>query len=1014
MISTALMSLNMSGQEEKGKNTFDSPIVIATSNTPVERFHTIGVNNFLAVADRIGLNIKLQRGNHKWREGDIPTLATLDKCWKFTVMPGKGSRDNQILRPGNYVLSAIMVAIVKFFDNTNPATLNDSIMADFDFKSCLTSIMKSARKPKSKGVRIGGEEDLNFDDIEVIGPEPTKQQQEFKSLYDTVNGFFNPADQFIPRDIEPQFNIVEKGKGKEKAVIVNEHMLIEEYWLNYFEVYTPTHDYNIKWADVELTDQMLITCVWFLATQRTPKVILKHDDQILRFRGCNRMLEFGLMACHTNDNDLPHAAKVRAIMDAFADGRRPMFNGLKSFLQYYADMDDPWWKFKHPTRTQMILSAVAAGAIAAAALVAGVTWCFNEATEAYSAGQTKGAIRRRNKRIREGWFTQHSETKLAEVSQRKKAGQKATVTTGRGFKLVAKEHMSSSHVDRTNVSIANKIIGNISQISFSMDGEYYEAQVFATFIKNHVAVTVRHAVQYKKWKYIRLAPLGHNSKSPGGTKTMSMDSVNVQSFEGREDVYLTFGSDIGDQPDVSKHVLEDESIQDIRYIIRIGTEGNLEGGYKPCVEDVVGSVIRGEVEAILKPSNNVVVKKNYYTMTSYGRPGECGLPVLGKDRNGAIKILGIYFGAGKDHKVGLFAPIREFEVLSSNKNSEMMSYVEEHMTGLSDRFLAGVHPAGKVDVFYKGTGKTDYVPSMLVNAWLSQGNDLDDFPLQSGKIPVIRESVTYHYEDGTDICISPWHKANSNFIKTGTPAMSKEFLEIMNKRPRILYGNVLETVVMDKKYKSLSIEEVLFGGKYTRQQDRSTSTGFFGLATGIKDRKELFARGEDGKDNYIHPLFHKAIVEAIDKAESGITPGFVNVQSLKDELLDISDVENHKVRMFAVADLVQLVLLATTVGQAVNTIKRDMHSPFILGVNLHSIDASLLRDKLYRFGNKSGGKGAGDVKAMDASVFPRMAHLMAIFFNEFYCYKEGTKEYNRLYAACHSVIIVYWMRGDNF
>ena len=973
-VSSETFTLDMSAVEDKGKYNFNSPLIIATSNTPKEEFHKIGVTNFDAVESRIGIYATIERGSVNWEPGMELTADVLDKCWIFNVDNTSGKRKNKLLENGPHCLSEILEALISKFDQVGPPTITDAITEELDMGGYFAEL--EARKQNNK---IGG----------LLSMKEARQKH-------------YQAEPPVVDDIIKEAKEKKKVQWDQELIEIEAHAKTAPQYTEYFRKLKGNS--GIFERELDLSD--IIAFCWLVQLGYKREYLLRTPSENLKFhrptgKGAGLMLEAINTCCVCVSNDIysTSAKLANKIFIAFSKGCRPSDFTLSDFLDYYDGIDTGWWKVTHPSFVAKALTCFAVTATAIAAIVGGIAGYFSFKDNQSSTVK----IGSKGLPFPKVGIEVHSESKLEAVKAKKeKENFKKTVTT-KGTKLVS-GHMQNSNVD-PNVGILNKVLGNVYQISFSMDGTYYDCTAFCTFISGHTAVTVRHAAQHKNWKYVRLAPLGHNTRATGGVIEVLYSSVQKDCHEGCEEIYLTFGKEIGDQSNILSHILDEKvDFTRISNVTRVATDGDIESSYHLRFQDS-GAIIRSSTDAQIRTSTRTILKENFYVLDACGREGECGLPILGKYKH-SLYLMGIYFGASKS-KSGYFSPIRYVEKIRGDSFSEPMSYVSEHIVSIPTNFIRGCGIGGKTNLFYKGTGPTDYVPSLLKEAWNSTGVTTP-YPLPSGRKPVVREQVTYDFEGGDRITISPWWKANATWVKTMTPAMSPDLLEIMDKRPELLYGNILENVVMDIKYASLSIEEVLFGGEYTRQQDRSTSTGFFGLANGIKDRKDLFSK----ETNFIHPKFKAAIEESIDMCENGITPTFVNIQSLKDELLDDEDVENHKVRAFAVADLVQLVLLATTVGQAVHSIKTDSLSPFVLGVNLHSIDASLLKKKMYRFAN-SGGKGAGDVKNMDGSVPPILINFMAKFFNEFYLYKEGTKEYNRLYCACRSILSVFWMRGSH-
>jgi hypothetical protein len=978
-VSSETFTLDMSAVEDKGKYNFTSPLIIATSNTQKEDFHLLGVSNFEAVASRIGLYATVERGSVNWTPDMELTPDLLDKCWTFNVSNASTSlRANKILKEGKYCLSDVLMAMIANFDKIGPPTITDAITEELDM-----GLYFDRLRTRDESRHVGG----------ILTMQEARIKQQKALEYPQVGQLIFKAREIpIPKPGE--------------LIEIDAHAKVSPQYIQYFRQLkglSGAFEHEPETADI-------ISFCWLVQMGFKKKFTLRTPSEYLVFyrpkgKGAGVDIEpiHTSCTCYSNLYGSKQAKVANDIFVAFSQGRKPSDYGLGDFIDYYDDIHSGWWKVTHPSLIAKALTGLAVAATVVVGIVTGVAGYFSYIdNEAKVKHEEK--IGKKSFLLPKVGVNVHSESKLEAVKARKGKEKFKKTVTGKGTKLVSGHMQRSSNLD-PNVGILNKILGNIFQISYSMDGSYYECTAFCTFISGHTAVTVRHAAQHKKWKVVRLAPMCHNTKATGGIIEVRYSTVLKTWNEGCEEIYFTFGKEIGDQSNILKHVLDEKvDFTKISEVTRVATEGDIEGNYHLRFQDS-GAIIRSSVNAQVRCNSNVVYKENFYVLSASGREGECGLPILAKHKN-HLCMIGIYFGASKS-KAGYFSPIRYLEEVRGDSYSQPISYVSEHIVAPPSNFIRGCGIGGKTDLFYKGTGPTDYVPSMLKKAWNKLSPD-KPYPLPSGRMPVIREQVTYQFESGDKITISPWWKANATWVKTITPAMSPDLLEIMDKRPELLYGNILENINMDKEYKSLTIEEVLFGGDYTRQQDRSTSTGFFGLAHGIKDRKDLFSK----ETNFIHPKFKSAIEESIKMCEKGITPTFVNIQSLKDELLDIDDVENHKVRAFAVADLVQLVLLATTVGQAVYSIKSDALSPFVLGVNLHSIDASLLKKKMYRFAN-SGGKGAGDVKNMDGSVPPILIDFMAKFFNEFYLYERGTKEYNRLYAACRSILSVFWMRGSH-
>jgi hypothetical protein len=1056
MISTGTMHMNMSGVEDKGTTTFTSPLVVYTSNRDLKEFEHLGLANYHAVYDRITLPIKLHRGEglpeDMFSGQTLSDWSVFDKLWKIEIMPiptiagKKNTRNRCPFKPGTVlkVSEFIRFTLSNLYLSDHNKTLNDIILNDMNIDNMIDTLM---------------DYDNNLKEVPC---------ESFELPYDSLSSSFYSS---IDTSSEEESFDISKDKGKEKAPHVNEgegHMMEEIYrFVNGIEFPGETADHKFKKGHEGIYSPVEVKCLPEDNLMNVGTMTCNLDNEIPQWT-LERRIYFTAALMQSTIRSRTYKNKLVSMSCLFIAGNtnictllvRRRDNGTyfyflhsdykdeidlsfwniafervsfdrislcntqyKDFMEYFRDCTNYSWKFTHPNRLAKA-SMIASAAVSVTAFIVGciigtIATIVNLAMPEDTQGEPQ-----------EG--DSHSASKIRQVQKNrtfrrvtKKEFTKPTVVN------VSVDAHSDFHLGNgdssvnENKGIVQSVLSNCVRLIFKNNRTMDTFEVFGTMISKRGLVTVRHAAISTTWDELVVVPLCTGTKNENrGSVSFAAEYVNISVIDGSELCILQLDHQMVSFRDIRHHMVN--SITDpfkMSKFLLYTARGHSDDNYQLYSEYGTKS-FKMNIPVKLGRTDWLTEAQYYFAVDIAGTWGDCGLPVFGINENGKVKISGFYFGKDKQSLNGLVGIMTSdmFDIAQKSvihrvadghllKDHDFPEYVKPTiMSQPPNRNLQGCNPVAKLNTFYKGTGETDYVVSPFKKAWNDRGYNPG---FESGMCPVVRDERYFVGEDekGNPIklTVSSWWKANENMCKTSTPVLPKDFVRIVYNKPSVLWIHSISKLInrRGRRCKFKTLREFLLGSEYSSGQKRGTSVGYYGKAKPhLNDRFVIF----NHETQEIEKEFEGDFDEIIRRLENGEEISFINIQSLKDELLPRKVVEEEmKARMFAVADMMQMCVLGTTVGEALEIIKQDVFSPYALGINFHTVDAKLVADEMYKFANHR--KGAGDIKAMDASIATIFGYLLFRLFNdEFYHFDLKSKEANRLHGACMSLFNYYWMR----
>lgn len=363
------------------------------------------------------------------------------------------------------------------------------------------------------------------------------------------------------------------------------------------------------------------------------------------------------------------------------------------------------------------------------------------------------------------------------------------------------------------------------------------------------------------------------------------------------------------------------------------------------------------------------------------QPGDCGEPYFTQDQ----KMFGLHvaFSSGDS----IFMPIYK-EDCPRDDGVGHFSW----MPPVSS--VQGNSPEGTGYLYSSaqdltGVPKSPFVPTIF-NSRGIEGTQSYLPPL----FHIERCPVPLDYVDG----VPAFAKHDGDYLRTTSPSISPEFLDLMKKNPlKLLDGFFHVTQDMRNECRELTWLEVDNGiPGFIVGLDKTTSPGVFGKVLG-KTRKELFVIDDAGR--YVPgPELLSAQEEFASMIDFGQIPPLVCTETLKAELKP----KGKFPRVFLAASVEHVRWTKRTIGYAIAIMKKHLPgSAACVGINPHGIDWNVLAEEtIRRFQNVLG----GDLTNCDLSCHPVFLELMFAFFNDFYCYQQGTKAYNNLRACVFSIM----------
>ena len=563
--------------------------------------------------------------------------------------------------------------------------------------------------------------------------------------------------------------------------------------------------------------------------------------------------------------------------------------------------------------------------------------------------------------------------------------------------------------------IAGAIANNIWHLEV-VYSDHTSITVHATAIKGSVLLTTWHEFTVKNVKRIIMG-----KGSGKGRYEIPRDYFEIKRLEGeRRDgcfVFFKKEANVALMSSIVKHVRPRAWFKkSMKNIVKLSTH-RAKGEFYMLGESTGMIDLKNKPGNLTIDENNSIMVSEYYILYGgKGNDGECGLPYIQVADNGHdAALIGVHFGREGAHS--LIMPIYkedlETEEVMKAQSLKLLSYVKDTISPeLNDINRLGCIPQSKSTRYYNGTGKTDYVESILVRKCREKGKE---FPFENTRVPAIRETREIPVlgaagEEARMQLMSPFMKADASWTKTTTPEMPRLMRELLATDRQYLWKNFDKGMKHSSvPYRFLTIEEVIFGlTKWISATKRSTSTGYFGLATYIKTRLDLW----NPETEFIHPLFRKAVEELIEISRTGDVPGVVFLQSLKDELLPLEKVAEGKNRAFEIGDVVHFTALAMTFAMPLKMTKiNGLHGAAVMGFNPHSIQSKILWSSFEKI--KGSNWIAGDVSSMDFSVPPYFAYLYTHYWNDtFFHFKEGSPDFNQIYGLLRTAVNALWLRGN--
>lgn len=213
----------------------------------------------------------------------------------------------------------------------------------------------------------------------------------------------------------------------------------------------------------------------------------------------------------------------------------------------------------------------------------------------------------------------------------------------------------------------------------------------------------------------------------------------------------------------------------------------------------------------------------------------------------------------------------------------------------------------------------------------------------------------------------------------------------------------------NRSLRRLALKEVCFSGVLD-SIDLTTSEGVFLRMHGLKRKDVIRFPSEDEPEGFIHEILYEEIDRIVEAVRRGELPKLVVIGCLKDELREISRVNEGKTRLFCVGDFVHMLWTRMVLGDLIRELKEHLFSTTgAIGTNPHGPDWSSLYREMMKFEGMFGG---GDYGLYDSSLRLWFAYCMAIDCANAYGYSHDSFEYREVLYCCISACAPLMILGS--
>lgn len=535
-----------------------------------------------------------------------------------------------------------------------------------------------------------------------------------------------------------------------------------------------------------------------------------------------------------------------------------------------------------------------------------------------------------------------------------------------------------------------KVRNNILRLSLVSD---VTSITTVTFIDSQNAYICRHSIE-GVLKYAII--LGDKGSIPQVTIPGSDIEISQEEMES-EKCILHFKKPISYIKNISSCFVDEEINLENKQVWRLMREVDARGYMAPVITCPVYATYKERIQSAQTVSGSRSFSGYWLANQNGSYNGLCGAPYV-TEHNGKLVIVGIHF-AGSLSTIAFYPVKREAEL---KFNSLVITDpTEKFITPVAGPAIEGLSYIGKMKKPSTHQPPSRLRPSCLATAVVSE----DEPPLPDLNVG----RATLH---------GPISKLAIKFDRR--PCMKpNEYVMSLEKMDPLIYlrGFVNPSLIDKRKLKGMqpTIEEVLLGNEYMHSLDDSTSVGplfKYGIhELEAKDKKDLFCR----ETGYINPVFLDMCYKRIEEAELLQVSLPVVEGRLKDEMRDktvkwaeIDSPGGRRTgiipRMFYASDPLDIVEVKYTLGPIMELMKDvAVCTADMVGINPYSwhwktIHGRILkRDKFFQT----------DVKSCEITIMRDFSYTVFEFFNQFFNYTKGTKDWNRLFVCCFKLTRFY-------
>lgn len=456
--------------------------------------------------------------------------------------------------------------------------------------------------------------------------------------------------------------------------------------------------------------------------------------------------------------------------------------------------------------------------------------------------------------------------------------------------------------------VANKVLTNVWQlIAYTDDG--LESRDHILMLDDQHGVAAKHTLA----RNIRMLVLQRGKSSK---LVLERENFSVQHFEGQHTSVLTLLTRrLASVRSIRSHLLnanydakKGEVIQ--RHDMYTTEDGDIE------LDDCTGLVVANTLGTNYhSASGKFEINSGVLTDIKDNYDGLCGTPYF-MDTADGFKVTHIHVAA--DNSGASLASSVSLAMIPDNA-IQLVNTQNFCVKSLEGESPKGTNHFGKSSAYMFVGNKSSYRESMFrTHEEVDEVNS--HIPMQNAKPrAAMNASMRFKYKE--------------NILLP----------ESLLREMKLTMEDLMSDFRPEGKFKTLPIEEAIFGNGMLEPLEHDTSVGPYLRSLGINKRTDLF----DKATKWIHPYLKYLVYRMWDAYSSGVYEEFIISLALKDEPLPM---RKSIKRIFTVFDLHVLIFMRMLLGDLFGEqILRHNQSSCCIGINPHCVDWTILATELQKW-----------------------------------------------------------------